>query len=100
MLMDGEEIYRNAQQEFQQSELDLKAEQERQRRLAENELLEGATTMREYNERRNALPHLVLQADAPPDEMSMADFLKWRDPKREYGWTHEMYLQAMRSRKA
>ena len=97
--MDGEEIYRNALQEFQQGEQDLKAEQERQRRLAENELLEGATTMREYNERRNALPHLVLQPDAPPDEMSMADYLKWRDPKREYGWTHEMYLQATRSKK-
>jgi hypothetical protein len=97
--MDGEEIYRNALGQFRQSAADLKAEQDRQRRLAENELLDSATTMREYNERRDALPHLVLQPDAPPDEMSMSDYLKWRDPKRQYGWTHEMYVQAIRSKK-
>lgn len=97
--MDGQEIYRNALGQFRQNAADLKAEQDRQRRLAENELLDSATTMREYNERRDALPHLVLQPDAPPDEMSMADYMKFREPRKAYAWTHEAYLQTVREEK-
>jgi|SRR5580693_6508574 hypothetical protein len=97
--MDDSQIYRDALGRFQTDTETRKREQEKQRREAENELLNSATTMREYNERRDAIPHLVLQMDIPPDEMSMADYLKLREPRKQYGWTHAAYLEAVKAQK-
>ena len=40
--------------------------------------LDSATTMREYNERREAQRFLVVDPDLPLDQMSMPDYMKMR----------------------
>jgi len=42
-------------------------------------LLDNTTTMREYNERREAQRFLVVDPEMPLDEMSMSDYMKIRD---------------------
>jgi hypothetical protein len=97
--MDDAQIYRDALGRFQQDKEKRESEQKRQRLEAEAELLDTATTQREYNERRNALRECVLQPNIPPDEMTMADYMKFREPRKTYAWTHAAYLQAVRDSK-
>jgi hypothetical protein len=97
--MDEDQIYRDALGRFRTDTEKRQEQQEQQRRAAENELLDSATNMREFIERREAIPHLVLQPELPADEMSMGDYLKLRDPQRWYGWTHETYSQAVKGNK-
>ena len=68
-------------------------------KLQKSSLLDSATTMREYNERRNAIPHLVLRPDVPPDEMNMKDYMKLREPNKWYHCTHAHYTQALKNAK-
>ncbi len=91
-------LYRDALGRFRQDSENLQREQQEQRQAAEIELLDGATTMKEYNERRDAIPHLVLRPDVPPDEMNMSDYMKLRE-RKVYSCTHAAYLQMLRDAK-
>ena len=97
--MDAKELYEDALGRFRTDSEKLQREQREQRQAAEIELLDSATTMKEYNERRNAIPNLVLRPDVPPDEMNMSDYMKLREPNKVYSWTHEGYLQALKNAK-
>ena len=96
--MDADELYRDALGRFREDSEKLEREQKEQRQAAEIELLDSATTMKEYNERRNAIPHLVLRPDVPPDEMNMTDYMKLRE-RKVYSWTHANYIQALKNAK-
>ena len=49
------------------------------RREMEIQFLDGATTMREYIERRNVQRFLVVDPDLSLDQMSASDYIKMRD---------------------
>jgi hypothetical protein len=76
--MSGEDVYRDSRGRFVES-------QEAQRREVEVRLLDSATTMRQYNERREAQSFLVVDPEMPLDEMSMADYMKMRDRDEREG---------------
>jgi hypothetical protein len=54
-------------------------DEEAVRREMEIQFLDGATTMREYIERRNVQRFLVVDPDLPMDQMSASDYIKMRD---------------------
>jgi hypothetical protein len=75
--MDEETIYR----EWRDWQLNKPAryqEHEEKRRRAENELLDGATSQRDYARRREELKSLVAEPDIPVGEMSMSDYINMR----------------------
>lgn len=51
---------------------------EEKRKQAEIELLDSATSLQDYIERREGLKTLVAEPDLPMDEMTMSDYMKMR----------------------
>jgi hypothetical protein len=96
-MEDPNSIYKQLQLEQEQRQ----KKQQQARVSAEVELLESASTMREYNARRDALKYLVIEPKLPLDEMTAADYVRSRaaqesatnQPKVEMGTPYRDYLR-------